>query len=338
MGKDKLETVTFTYDGRRYYVRAKTKQEAIKKAALQEEALRRGEVAKSRQTVDEWMDEYIATYKATTSKRMVMAYRSMYRNSVQPYIGRMKLSSVKPTDIQRIFNNLPDFSQSHVRKIRLLLASLFQTAVDNDLITKSPVRNIHIPDFTDGERRALTEDERRLFLTVAPEMGDIGLFFLVMYYCGLRPSEVARLTEDNIDRKNDKIIVPGTKTKNAVRDVPIPSALTIPVRDGYIFVTERGCPPGETARRKWWIKLVKKMEEVSGKPVASDLTAYCLRHDFCTRGEEAGIPINVMRQIMGHSHIDTTSKWYTHGAEKTFQNAREKIDQFNADFARQVQQ
>ena len=46
--------------------------------------------------------------------------------------------------------------------------------------------------------------------------------------------------------------------------------------------------------------------------VAPDLTAYCLRHTFCTDLERAGVPINVAKELMGHSDISVTANICTH--------------------------
>lgn len=46
--------------------------------------------------------------------------------------------------------------------------------------------------------------------------------------------------------------------------------------------------------------------------VAKDLTPYCLRHTFCTDLERAGVPINVAKDLMGHSDIAVTANIYTH--------------------------
>ena len=60
--------------------------------------------------------------------------------------------------------------------------------------------------------------------------------------------------------------------------------------------------------------------------VAEDLVPYCLRHTFCTDLEEAGVPINVAKYLMGHKHISTTAKIYTHTTEKTIQNAADQMN------------
>ena len=44
--------------------------------------------------------------------------------------------------------------------------------------------------------------------------------------------------------------------------------------------------------------------------VADDLVPYTLRHTYCTDLQNAGVPLNVARYLMGHSKIELTAKNY----------------------------
>ena len=58
----------------------------------------------------------------------------------------------------------------------------------------------------------------------------------------------------------------------------------------------------------------------------SDLVMYDLRHTYCTDLQDAGVPINVARDLMGHSNINITIRIYTHRSEETLNRARELIN------------
>lgn len=326
---DKLETASFTYDGKRYFVRAKTKEEALKRAALKEDGLRRGEIARQKMTVRKYWPEYIDTYHANASDYTQRGYNSMFRMAIEPYIGSMQIKDIRQSDIQRLYNYMNGKSLSYVRMVKILLTGFFNAAIGDGLAVKNHAATARLPKAEAGERRALTDKERKLFLEAASGLGDRGLFFLVIYYCGLRPSEVARIQGADIDRKRKVLTVRGTKTKAANRVVPIPDALTFPDRDGDMFLTERGMPPQRTAWTKWWWKVRDAMSEINGEPIDQNLTAYCLRHDYCTRLQEADVPIDVARRLMGHSSIEMTSRIYTHHNEKSLETARKLINAYN---------
>ena len=52
--------------------------------------------------------------------------------------------------------------------------------------------------------------------------------------------------------------------------------------------------------------------KITQHAIAEDLTLYCLRHTFCTDLQKAGVPINVAKELMGHSDISVTANIYTH--------------------------
>ena len=57
--------------------------------------------------------------------------------------------------------------------------------------------------------------------------------------------------------------------------------------------------------------MVAGMEQLLDHPVAG-LTPYSLRHTFCTGLQRAGVPINVAKELTGHSGIKVTANIYTH--------------------------
>jgi integrase len=67
-------------------------------------------------------------------------------------------------------------------------------------------------------------------------------------------------------------------------------------------------------------------------PVADDLTPYCLRHTFCTDMQDAGVPVNVAKDLMGHSNISITADIYTHMTEFSLQSTAEMMDAYRGNF------
>ena len=64
--------------------------------------------------------------------------------------------------------------------------------------------------------------------------------------------------------------------------------------------------------------------------VADDLVLYCYRHTYCTDLQDAGVPINIAKDLMGHADISITSKIYTHSTEKSFNSARQLINKLHS--------
>jgi site-specific recombinase XerD len=63
--------------------------------------------------------------------------------------------------------------------------------------------------------------------------------------------------------------------------------------------------------------------------VSKDLEPYLLRHTFCTDCQAAGVPLNVAKELMGHSDISVTAKIYTHMVDEVFETNRQRLQQYN---------
>jgi len=323
----KYITKTFTYNGKRIYVRGKTEREVNERLIEKKISLEQKKtVVSSNLITDEWFEIYLKTYKNDVSAGTLRDYKSLYRNIIQPFIGHMKINSVQPLTCQNILNSVADKSSSYIKKTVILLRSMFEKALDNELIVKDPTKLLVVPSGTSSERRALTQREREVFLKVSDNGKSNGLFCRIIYYCGLRPSEVARIQGG--DYKDGKLYVRGTKTKSAERIVPIPSVLHIPrTKNGtLLFHTSTGNMIDKKRIELYWNAIKKEMRYTID---TQDLTMYCLRHDYCTRLQEAGVPIDVARRLMGHSSIEVTSRIYTHASEEVFNNVSELIDKYN---------
>lgn len=57
-----------------------------------------------------------------------------------------------------------------------------------------------------------------------------------------------------------------------------------------------------------------------------DLVPYDFRHTYCTDLQDAGVPINVARKLMGHSDISLTSRIYTHHSDESIEDARNRLN------------
>lgn len=322
-----MKTKSFNFMGKRYFIRGETESEIMKKMVAKrtelEEQLQRDAIRSI--TVNQWFTTYMQTYKVDISEYTYKSYEGIYRNSIQPYIGCLPITSVKPILCQQIMNRLSGMSQSYIHKTYILLRSLFFKAYENDLIEKPPVKGLNQPKGYKNERRALTDEERKAFIKATSTARNSALFCRIIYYCGLRPSEVARIRGG--DYSGTILHVRGTKTQASTRDVPIPKSLKLPSldQDELLFKTSSGNMIDKKRIREYWLAIKRDM----GLPKDTNLTMYCLRHDYCTRLEEAGVPLNIASRLMGHSSVEITSKIYTHATQSTLLHAESLINQYN---------
>ena len=351
---------TFTFDGKRYYVRGKDDIDAEIKRALKIKVLEEGKKEiTGKMTVKAWTDEWLKTYKEPmVNSRHLSDIKGHLKNHINKEIGAYQIRSIKPVQLQKILNGMTGFSDSTISKVYDLLRQIFTEAYNNNLIADNPSSAIKKPaGKAKNRRRALTKKERALTKQLIP-LHRGGLFIAIMLYCGLRPGEVAALRWSDFDfdknvihvsraLKSDDTFGP-PKTSAGIRTVPVPDVLLklLAVEDqsqpfGFVCKNAHGDRYTKTSIRNMWESFKRELNIAAGcrvernklmppYPIADDLTLYCYRHTFCTDLQSAGVPINVARELMGHSNISVTAEIYTHHSEEATKNAADLINAFNS--------
>ena len=70
--------------------------------------------------------------------------------------------------------------------------------------------------------------------------------------------------------------------------------------------------------------------QITKSTLSPDLEPYLLRHTFCTDCQAAGVPLNVAKELMGHSDISVTAKIYTHMVDEVFEQNRKRLAEYAA--------
>ena len=353
--KDRV-VVTFRFEGRRYSVSGKTKKEAIENKALKLKSLEDGTLTiESTMLLKTWIEICYSQYKTGVKDITLKREQAKCKKWITEPLGNMPLSKIKPLHLQSVLNDLQGYSVTYVKEIHRIIKWIFNLAVQNDLIIKNPASALTRPQAKPIDtRRALTPYEREHFLKVCEE-DYLMRYFLVMLYCGCRPSEAMELQFRDIDRKNKTIHIRGTKTHNADRFVPAPSELLelLPIGEpfDYVFKSASGEKINENTHRVLWKRMKRQLNISMGcrvfrnqlippYPLDETLKPYCLRHTYCTDLCKSGVDIREAQYLMGHSSIELTSSIYTHTdisqvadagskLEKLYQNEYQKTQNSN---------
>ena len=275
-------------------------------------------------------------------------YKYYLFSNIIPYFEKFKLCDIKEDDCQRFMNTYVGYSKANVSKIRMTLRRVLRKALKQKLIPSNPAENIVLPQVTEGHRRPITDEERSLILETA-KTHYAGTMVLTMLYCGLRPIEIRRMTWDWIDFDNSILTIGKSKIKTGTgRKIPIPPQLKTALlehkmkhqNDEYVFVRVKNnkLPMDENAFYHAWHNFKRQMDITNGAKVyrnqivestlSPDLEPYLLRHTFCTDCQAAGVPINVAKELMGHSDISVTAKIYTHMVDEVFEQNRKRLEQY----------
>ena len=275
-------------------------------------------------------------------------YKYYLYSNIIPYFEKFKLCDITEDDCQRFLNKYVGYSKANVLKIRMTLRRVLRKAQKQKLIGENPAEDIVLPQVTEGKRRPITDEERALILKQVPNHY-AGAMVLTMLCCGLRPAEIRRMEWDWIDFDNAILTVGKSKTKAGTgRKIPMPPQLVKALREHkaknlneqYVFVRCKNpsLPMDENAFYHAWHNFKREMDIANGATVyrnqiiestlAEDLEPYLLRHTFCTDCQAAGVPINVAKELMGHSDISVTAKIYTHMVDEVFEQNRQRLAEF----------
>ena len=216
---------SFTFEGKRYFVKGRTEEEAIIKRAEKKKELESGRVViASSMTVADWAYRAVDTYKTRQKEITKKKYVGNMRHNILEQIGAMSLKSVKPIHCQEVLNMQAGKSKAQIAEVCQTLKFIFGKAYENGLIATNPAEHIIKPIGTKTYRRTITENERTHLLKVADSDPRFTLF-LLMLYCGCRPSEAMEAQGRDISKMDGYPVlhIRGTKTARADRYVPIPN-------------------------------------------------------------------------------------------------------------------
>jgi integrase/recombinase XerD len=134
----------------------------------------------------------------------------------------------------------------------------------------------------------------------------------LMLFCGLRVSEAVKLRVEHLDLAESTLLVSRGKGDRD-RYVPIPERLLPELRawvgtrtSGYLFPADRDRGNGRAHLSRFYAEdLVPRMAEAAGIP--RRITPHKLRHSYATTLLQRGADIRDVQELLGHSHLQTTS-------------------------------
>lgn len=295
---------SFVSDGKRYFVYGQTEKEALEKLAAKKEAVRRAELTKgANYTVEAWAETWLATYikpkvrkpgqpkkKGTMTQKSYQMYEEKINGYIVPALRGKKIRSVTDAMLQNVLNQQAEMSESHAKKVRMILRAMFSQAAFSRIIPFDPTVKLTIPASTTiKKRRSITADERAVLLQVA-KTHRCGLWIRFLMRTGLRTGESAALRVRHLDM-NERLIhvceavesgttVTSTpKSEAGDRYVPIPEDIYTDLAqhisrkktDDFVFTQEDGkSMMTQTVMTNNWRSFSRQMDIAMG----AEMTAH----------------------------------------------------------------
>ena len=188
--------------------------------------------------VDEWFDFWIENIVGDLAPNTLRNYRERYVNNIQPVIGRMLLSNVRPMHCKKVLIQMDaDYAGSTIRQTYITMGTMFKAALMNGMISKHPMDGVRYtkPVRAKDDIRFLTREDQKKFLEVAKRSHNYNQYALILE-TGLRTGEMIGLTWDEIDFNKKTLTVNKTleyrhgqhfwragppKTQNSYRTIPL---------------------------------------------------------------------------------------------------------------------
>ena len=146
----------------------------------------------------------------------------------------------------------------------------------------------------------------------------------MLYYCGLRRSELLNLDWDDVNLVSKVIFIRSTKNKSD-RIIPIHNEVLELLElylDQRLPLNDRALIVGEIDKRLTITSftLLINMHLIISSLKKKGYAAHSFRHSFATRLTEKNVNILLVQRLLGHLSLDST-KIYVHFESENFRNA-----------------
>lgn len=259
---------------------------------------------------EDWLELKRPSIKQRTHNYYVQVFGT---NIFPPFYGRT-VDEVKQSDVQKLINDYVEQGKYRTAtKIYQTLKAVFDYAVGEELLERSPMRKLRPPKYEEQNGVALTlEEERELVALIncskcAPEIKAALLFLL---YTGIRRSELS-----GVQIEGEFISVVCSKVRKGFKErrrlIPITPMLA-------------RCLPGINLDELRNVRPDALTQAI--KRLMPSHHLHELRHTFITRCQECGVPREVVSVWAGHAADNTqTSNVYTHFSREYMQKEAQKV-------------
>lgn len=304
----------------------KFKKEAQNAAADAEVKARRRR-SDDTMTWGEWRDKWLANRDVEPSTASKDRERIDFH--LTPKWDEWKLADIARADVKDWLTELyapdddgtPTRAPATVNRIVGTFSKSLKDAVEDEVLDVNPAQGVRAQNGQASHERFLTKDElQRTLSTINPEWRRLANF---LAYTGLRWGEASALNDPAIARRrvnrkagvvtvaevwddeNDvlKLYPKGRKR----RDVPVPRQILGAMPDSGSFV--RGPRGGRPGRRN----LQRALDAGAARAGVDRFRIHDLRHTYASWLVDAGVPLEKVRELLGHKDLTTTQR-YVHGS------------------------
>jgi integrase len=309
------------------------------------------------ESTDVTVAEHLQTWLSGVVRHQVAArtqdrYASIVACHLTPRLGAMKLSALRPDQVQHCYADLLDagLSPATVHKTHVVLHSALRSAVRTRLIARNPCDDLLLPKVRTPEIKALTDPEIGAMLKAAGGTR-VAVPLLVLVSLGARRGELLGLQWGDVDLEARTLSVRRTleessagvhlkqpKTVRSSRTIALPASTADALRTHHAAQQRARLaagaefnrldlvfpgPDGEPWRPSTFAAACRRVFKRAG------LTCrlHDLRHSHATMLLRQGVHPKVVQERLGHANVSITLDIYSHLTANMQQETAEKIDE-----------
>lgn len=272
-------------------------------------------------------------------------------NTLKQYrLGHMEIGKIKPEHCEQWLADMKKkYRGSSIQTQISLIKRAFEYAVDYDYIAKNPFRRITADRSDSKPMEAIPVDEMNAFLqfcSTDSHSKHCYEMIYILFWTGLRASELCGLTLDNIDMDNHTIkvdkqlqclnhqhVVMKPKTENGSRCIPMTDEVyecfkavlanrylkgdIEPVcydeqgnpYEGFVFLATRSRKTIVRAHVEEYLRnCIKRYNLANPETPIRKFEPHICRHTFATNMQR--LPLKMLQSILGHGNVQTTMNHY----------------------------
>ena len=180
--------------------------------------------------------------------------------------------------------------------------TIFNYAIDNDLMSINPFRNLKIKK-EEVEIKPLTKEELSLIIQKdfrIKRLNQVRDCFVFAAYTAMAYADLASITYDDVKEQNGVYYIQKTRVKTGVQ-------YTIPLNDIAMGILKRYNYQLPVLTNQRYNSYLKEIADICG--IEKNLTSHLARHTAATLMLNSGISIGVVAKILGHRNTQMTAHY-----------------------------
>lgn len=270
----------------------------------------------SKLTVAEFFERWFKRVEATASRTALENHKMTQRRLGA--LGKKPIKDIKADHIRDWINSI-DLKPKTKQLLRSTMNQVFEYATENDIVQKNPVKFVKLEGKSEKVGAIFTDEQISYLWEHADDHVD-NKTLLILIYTGMRIGELLKVQPQDVHLE-EGYLIGGSKTEAGKdRVIPIHNSILPIVKERLhkykcLAPNTNGSPSTYTAINH---RINNLMDKLGWEHKIHDTrkTAISLMHKY-------GVPMEVIRVIVGHSGKGVTEQVYL------YKNPKELVDYIN---------